>query len=431
MRASDVDLGGFWATPDGSISGVGTGSFQNGRFEVVLYKDQIPLENLFNPTLISLPVLHLRNVSNGGSLLDATNSRTRTGFSGISARTIESHEFIRGIHLDSRDEPVSKTWTFASTALVPLRLSEMGETISQIPKRQFSTDQMIISVESTKTASHSRLESITRYGHVMTYETNQELSVGNFLADLAQPTMALLEICWRRKISPETMTMDFQGNPCEIFSTHLQKNEGDRNFEALTPLIYAEQMDWGKWFSFCHTHRIVVLLLADLMSGGTGFLQNQLLNVCVVLEDLSRIANLGTIQQDPNWIEARDASIGAAEKFGYRDLVSRRLPKTKGKAIRPIENYVIRLVQELDIDLPDPESVGRAITNTRNPVAHTSLQNGDLEEMFRLVDGATALSAIGLFKIVFGDEIARQVAKRVNDQLVELGHVASKMDARS
>ncbi|MDP1851974.1 MAG: hypothetical protein Q8K48_06110 [Candidatus Planktophila sp.] len=433
MSLSELDLGGVWTSLDKSFSAVGVGSLVNDKFEVVVYRDQVPFGEVLNPTLLTLPVLHLENTSVGGSLLDVRNSNTKTNLNGIVALTLESYEFVRGVLVDSRDEAFSDLWSITSAALTPLRQSVWGENVMQISRREFSAGNICITIDPAKSVAISRLESTTRYSHTMTFKTKEQFSIGRFLTEIAQPTIALLEICWQRPIGAEAMHVVFKGKPCEIIATYLQEKGTERNLNAIVPLIYSDQMDWGLWFAFCQEHRNVALLLADLLAGGTGFLQNQMLNICVILADLAKIgkfipASPGLL--DSKWHAARQAAIAAADLSGFKILVSSKLPRNRIAALGAVTNFVMQTVQELGINLPNPESAGRAIIDARNPVAHTSQSIGDFQEMLILLRGATALATIGLFRAVFGDETARETATKLDDQLTELDRVASEIDQR-
>ena len=433
MNAQDLGMSGFWTTPDGSFSAVGVGSLVKDKFELVVFRDQVPFEHIFNPPSLTLPVLHLRDTSVGGSLLDVRTSNIKTNLNGVSALTLESYEFVRRVLVDSRDESFSDLWSLTSPALTPLRRPAWGEHIMQIPQRHFSAGNISVTVEPAKILATSRLESITRYSHTMTFRMQEQFSIGRFLTEIAQPIVALLEICWQRPIGVEAMHVVFEGNPCEIIATNLQEKGTERNLDAIDPLIYADQMDWGLWFAFCQEHRNLALLLADLVSGGTGFLQNQMLNIFVILEDLARIGKFVPTSSgllDISWHKARQAAIAAADLSGFKLLVSSKLPRNRIAALGAVTNYVVQTVQELGIDLPNPESAGRAIIDARNPVAHTSRSSGDFQEMVTLLGGATALATIGLFRAVFGDEIARETATKLNDQLTELDRIASVIDQR-
>ena len=85
---------------------------------------------------------------------------------------------------------------------------------------------------------------------------------------------------------------------------------------------------------------------------------------------------------------------------------------------------------ELDLEFQAPEDVGLALVDARNPVAHTSESDDDLQEMAVLLRGATALATLGIFLNVFGHEVARAAVPKLSSSLDELNTIASSIKNR-
>jgi hypothetical protein len=431
LKASDIDLGGFWAPPDKSFSAAGSGSVVEGKFEIIVYTEKSPFDFLSNAQMRDIPALHLTGAGGIGTLFDAFNSNLNSGR--ITQLTFEAYEYVRGAHVDSKQIPFSDSWGITCTALRPQLFRVWGEKNMEIPKQTFSSSDYEITLESINPKFESHLESTQRYTQLVTFKTKEPISIGQFLLECASVATALLKICWQQRIGPEVMSAVSEGRICEIFATYLPENGNEKALNGNRALIYFDQMDWGKWFDFCKEHRNTALLLADLVSGGTGYLQNQLLNVCIVLEDLARREfdfpeSLATPQSE--WEKARNAAILAAAPYGLRRLVKTKLPKSYGKTLGTITNYVRMLDAELDLEFQAPEDVGLALVDARNPVAHTSESHDDLQEMAVLLRGATALATLGIFLNVFGHEVARAAVPKLSSSLDELDTIASSIKNR-
>lgn len=431
LKVSEIDLGGFWATPDKSFSAAGSGSVVEGKFEIIVYAELSPFDFFSKARMMDIPALHLTGAGGIGSLFDAFNSTFNSGR--ITQLTFEAYEYLRGAHVDSKQVPFSDSWGITCAALRPQLFRAWGEKNMEIPKQTFSSSDYEITLEAVNPKSESHLETTQRYTQLVTFKTKEPISIGQFLLECASVATALLQICWQQRIGPEAMSAVSEGRNCEIFATYLPESGNEKTLNGSHALIYFDQMDWGKWFDFCKDHRNTALLLADLVSGGTGYLQNQLLNACIVLEDLARREfdfpkSLATPQSE--WEKARNAAILAAEPYGLKRLVKTKLPKSFDKTLGTITNYVRMLDKELGLEFQAPEDVGLALVDARNPVAHTSESRDDLQEMVVLLRGATALATVGIFLEVFGHEVARAAVPKLSSNLNELNTIASSIKDR-
>lgn len=431
LNVSEIDLGGFWATPDKSFSAAGSGSVVEGKFEIVVYAKLNPFDFFSNAQRVDIPALHLTGANEIGSLFDAFNSNFNSGR--ITQLSFEAYEYLRGAHVDSKQMPFSDSWGFTCVALRPQPFRVWGEKNMELPNQAFSSLDYEITLESINPKSESHLETTQRYTQLLTFKTKEPISIAQFLLECASVTTALLKICWQQRIGPEVMSALSEGRICEIFATYLPEGGNERALNGNLALIHSDQMDWGKWFDFCKENRNTALLLADLVSGGTGYLQNQLLNACIVLEDLARrefgfLESLTTPQSE--WEKARNAAILAAEPYGLKRLMKTKLPKSYDKTLGTITNYVRMLDRELGLEFQAPEDVGLALVDARNPVAHTSESDDDLQEMVVLLRGATALATLGIFLKVFGREVAKAAMPKLSSSLGELNTIALSIKDR-
>lgn len=422
MSVRGLNLGGKWTTPDATFSAFGSGEFSSDKIEITVYTDGLLLTDFFGRDIFTFPALYLRNHGVGGSLLDARNTNATIRPGGFAALTFDAHEYVQGLDVESRDVPLSDNWSLTCTALSPMRNFTSGEGLREIPNRRYESADALITIESVTYINSLQFESHTSYSQKISFQTHGNISVETFFSKYVQPTIALLQMCWQRPIGADALHVVKDLIPHEIFSTFLLDDDPARKLNV-DPILYFDQMNWASWFDFCGLNGELVMLLSDLVSKGTGFLQNQLVNACVVLEDLSRIATpiLGT--EDSNWQEARKAAIEAVERFGAKDLVARRLPKDRLIAVGNLPRYISNLTSTLGLDFPNPEAIGFAIVDARNPLAHTTRQGRTLQELLCMLEGAVALAQIGLFHHVFGKDVALGAVGKFELYLRELSQL--------
>ena len=433
MKARDLDLGSIWTSEKEDFSAAGTGEFREGNFQIKVFTDRNPYSDFLMADMLRFPSLHLNNTLNSGSLLDAMNTNASSSMKGFTALTFQGSDFIKGVFVESREEPLGKVWSIVSPSLRPMRTRPWGESHEDIPKIEFKFigGELVLEHQYSKSASQRQI--IQNYSHMMTFTTTKEISIAEFLNEYAGPTLAFLKIAWQRPLGAEEMNVRVGNGVGEIFSPYFEEQGNERGLDSWNSLIFDTEMNWGLWFDFCLEHRNVVMLLADLASGGTGYLQNQILNACIVLEDLGKINHALTSispEVQDTWAKARRAAVLAAGEFGLGQFVSNKLQKKYPVALGKVATYVSNLIREFDLEFSDPDMTGRVILGARNPVAHTSKSSDDFREMLTVLRGMTSLAIVGLFNTIFGPEIAGNAAEKLKSKFRDFEVIIPEIVAR-
>lgn len=424
----DARFSGKWETVDGKILGMGTG-YVEGSFitiEILTEKSEFPFGQEFLGYIF--PALYLRGSKIGGTLFEVRVKGIHYGLNmGITKLTLMGIEFISGLHVPNRKDLFSNKWTIVSP-FFPINTREQRELFEEKSHQiaKYELKELTVTLYANPQTEWSQTRKIVTKNISIQFEFLENISIETFLSNYAQVTQALLDICWRQKMNLSTITVYFEKQQHALFVPYLDENPVVLKTKHTACLISPEFFDYGAWFSFSPNHREIILLLADLLTGGTGFLQSQLLNTFILLNEIMKLEpSLGTnsFLKSDSWKDAREKIIELASELGFKNEVSRKLAREYRPLIGHVADFLAKLTNELGIDSPGMQKSIKLLESARNDVAHSLRSDFETSWLISLRMRGTALGALGVIKLIWGIDVAKSSINYFDFELSELNKI--------
>lgn len=433
-EASRVDtrFSGRWETADGKILGMGTGYVEGSFITVEVFTElsEFPFGQEFLGYIF--PALYLRGSQVGGTLFDVRVKGIQYGLNmGITKLTLIGSEFISGLHVPNRNDSFSNKWIIVSP-FFPVnnqhKLDLIEEKSHEIAK--YDLAEVTISIHTNPRTKLSQTTRSITHNISLQFEFLENISIETFLSKYAQVAQALLDVSWRQKMSLSKISVGFEKQNHDLFAPYLNEYPAIVKTKNTSTLISAEHLNYGAWFLFSDDHREIIFLLADLLTGGTGFLQSQLLNTFILLNEtlkLEPILGTNAYLESDAWKIAREKIVNLASELGFESEVSRKLAKGYRPLIGEVADFLVKLTNELGIESPGMQKSIKLLEAARNDVAHSLRSDIEISKLISLRMGGMALGALGVIKLIWGIDVAKSSAHGLEFELSEL----HKMDSPS
>lgn len=430
----DPQFSGQWEMTDGKILGKGTGSISDSFIEIEVHSDISivkPDEEWLGRVFSAL---YLRATSVGGTLFDARITGIEYGIhQGMVLLKFSGTEFARGLYIPSRDQKFSNQWSIEGNDF-PIGAMAEAERFNEKPidlNMYQTTDGTIGLRKISRTSLSTSVKSITCTSQ-LNFEFNSQISTEEFLKNYAQTSQALLEIIWKRRVSEIKYAVFFDNQWHHIIVPYLQEPNEKRKSNIHPSLINYNQLDYGRYFDFAQRNREIILLTADLVTGGTGFLQSQVLNCFILFDELLRIDSVylsANIPTNADWPSARTQIIDLASSLGFGQPVRRKLAREHAVLIGDVENFLKYLASEFGFTNGECNKAIELFVSARNDVAHSLKSSIDTQTLISLRIGMTALGLLGVIRLIWGTEIALNSREGLKFELSELQRISKAIES--